>query len=352
MSVTFDAPPEQPKRSSGPGVAALIAIFAVIGIVVFGGDFETSIEQISTTTTQAPIALEDRIPGLTGTVHAIVAGSTGSKYVRWPAGQLAPVTTDLDVPAGRFNVDATSIAALEPIGDGTRANLWIGQPDDMSLAIPDVTGFAWHDSEPAFIAATRELGGIHQVWVGNATTQGYIFRSLATLPDGGVVDALGDWGIAVNLDNGRNHDILVFDPFGNLMRQYTGTTLGQRAGASGGIVIDRGDGTDPVVAYPAGESDLDLPAAGKVLQIGWAASGDRVAVSVRDGGIRLVRIIDNDQIMAESRIAVNALHWSPDGRFIVMATTTGDLSIFDTSVSTLTTVPISGDVYEVLLTEG
>lgn len=352
MSVTYDAPPREPNRTRGPWIALVVAAMAVTAFAFFGSDFETSDEQIVTTTTEAPISLRDRIPGLTGTVHAIVEAPTGSRYVQWPAARLAPISTDLKVPAGRLNVDASHIAAMEPVGDGDRSNLWIGPPTDLSLAIPDVTGFAWHDSNPSRIAATRHLAGLHQLWRGDLTDQGYVFRSVATLPDSGVVDAFGDWGIAVRVadDRGDGPETLVLDQSGSLIRQYTGTTVGQRAGPEGGIVISRGDGGDAVVGYLDGEASLELPDGGNLLRLDWQLDGERIAISVQDGGVRLLRIIASDEILAESRIAADDLRWSPDGRFIVITTTTGNLTIFDTAVSTMTQVPVPGSVFDAIMT--
>lgn len=351
MSVTYDAPPQQPKRTRGPWVALLVAVVA-IGAFAFGSDFETSEEQIVTTTTEAPVSLRDRIPGLTGTVHAIVEAPTGSRYVQWPAARLAPISTDLTVPAGRLNVNATHIASMEPIGDGNRSNLWIGPPSDLSLAVPDVTGFAWHDSNPSRIAATRHLGGLHQLWAGDLTEQGYIFRSIATVPDRAVVEAFGDWGVAVHVQDQLEGqlEVLVMDQFGDGLRRYNGTAIGHRAGATGGIVISRGEGSDPVVGYPTGDASLDLPSSGNLLRLDWPLEGNRIALSVQDGGVRLVRIVAQDEVVAESRVAADALRWSPDGRFIVITTTTGNLTIFDTAVSTMTRVPVSGSVFDAILT--
>ncbi len=352
MSVTLDAPPTRPVPGRGPWGAALVTLAAVIAFAFFGSEFEQSDDQIMSTTTLPPVALEERIPGLTGTMHVLTATPEGSRYVQWPVGRLAPVTTELAVPVGRFNADATRIGAVTPLPDDIRGDLWVGPPDDLSLAVPDVTGFAWHDSDPRWIASTRQLGGFHQLWLGEARDGGYVFRSVVTLPDGGVVEAFGDWGIAVRTDDGRDDgvELLIFDRSGTLLRQYAGTTVGHGGGHGGGVIISPDTGTAPIVGFRSGESEFDLPAGGNVLQVAWLAEGDRIAVSVEDDGVRYVRIVQDGLIVSETRIAAQRLHWSPDGRFLIITTTNGQISILDTAASSLVRVPVPGPAFEAVLT--
>ena len=348
----FESPPERLPRLRGAVIGFVGVLVAVAGFAFFGGDIErsdaASTEADSPPTSAVPPA--ERVPGLTGTVHAILATETGGRYVAWDTASATPDVTSLPVRAGRFNAHADQIASFDRPDDVPHGNLWIGPPDHLSIAVSSVTGFAWHDEDPAKIAVTRLVDGAAELWMGRLAGDDWSFVRLATLPDGSRAQAMGDWGVAVRRAGSRGAEVLVLDAYGSLLRQYRGTAVGQLPGPDGGLIVDPGEGAEPVLATLSGETEVIIPAGGVPLFMGWPTDGGNIAALVDDNGATVLRVFADRTIVNEFPLSARQVRWSPEGRFIVASTTTGGVTVVDTAQPSVTDLEIGGSASDVMLT--
>ena len=345
MTILEDAPNDQGRRGSAWRLVAIIGGALLAGIAFFGLDFETSVDQLATTTT-VPQTLAERLPGLGGSVHAITENGNGtaSSYVIWAPEDAFPTTVPLAVPAGRFNIDASQIATLseQQLRSVPGSELWVGPPDAVVVATDRAVTYAWHDESPDKIAVTRSLEGSNELWLGefNTSDGDFGFERAGIIPDSAELTGYGEWGASLSIST--SGAVLVVDQYASLIRQYSGNPVGHQPGERGGVVLATDGGAS--IAYRSTTIQLPLPAGGTLRGLDWIAGSARAAVSVVDDGVAMVRVVERDQLLSEARLDAERLKWSPDNRYVVVTTAGGQLVMFDTAASTTTELPIPGRV--------
>ncbi len=372
MSVTPDDPSDgnRPDRWLGV-VAAVVAAVVLVAVIVWStsrdgvvavrtttlelpttsssADLSTSTTGTSSTTSTriAPtttlnterVALVDLVPGITGTLHALVGGSN-----RWLIDVPAdPDATFLRSETGPFG-SATSVSfdasnallAFRALTDGTDDShklIVLGETAGFSLEEPDVASYQWHQTEPGRLAAITITKGLTELQT--FTFEGEDFDSPETTTITGVVDrdhslaAWGDYGFVIT-----HYDPLLETDLTTLLDQ-TGTVVWQSqnmtvldASPSRLLVLRRPadeEGYEHAVVEPADpdvEIRLDLPREGTVTGSDWSPSG-QLAVHYPTGGQNWnLRIYDTD-LTTFTDFPVEGwrvwdLEWGPDNRFILM----------------------------------
>jgi len=288
--------------------------------------------------THAPsIAPNDPEPGATPTVGGIgdvvegfpdglmaVTRSNGQslELMIWPL-QGEPYERTIPVGVSRppgpvaFDPSGRRIATLLPVPDRELGVLYAGIPENVEIIATDVTGYAWHDSEPLRLAYTTFVDGELILWVVRPDLAEPELVTRAVDIDGAVA-AWGDWGYAFQ-DEGRDAVVLLTDT-GEIKDTHPGRVMASYG--TGWLAVDS-DGVD-LLSAGGGVRELDREGLrADVLAGRFSDDGEQLAVLTMDR--ILVVSLDDDSELLDSggRPGVPQLTWSSDGRFVLYPGTRG-----------------------------
>lgn len=387
-----------PERSPG-NVGGGKAVWLVVGLglgFALSLLFSSSIDRVpvageETPTTTAPQALGvgAAIPGFPDGLNVLVSPGEGRalEVLTWPL-QGEPFYRsvplgDIDL-AGTAHFDASGqfLAATTSTPNGL--TLRSGRPNTFGVVASGVTGFAWHDADPADLAWSTFEDGELRIWVSEDLGPGEVAVSAVGIGD--YLVAFGDWGFAVGNSGGDDH---VLDPVGELVGSIAGRIVtshrsgrlvvmgpdltetmnlivsclqeaGWPAESSGGgftIAEDprsdieqeraveacnaavRWGGGPSIVATDDLETLFDLRAAGidsVVIGAEFSPDGDRVAMTGVDG-LTLAQLGDIETESFPIRAGSDSLSWSSDGRFVLVSAFRG-LAVLDTETGEISSI--------------
>jgi hypothetical protein len=339
---------EDDRSSDGPGFGGGRGAWLLVGVglgFAFSLLFNSAVPDVlpdapggATATTLAPASgVGDVIPGYPDGMNILVSPGEGRalEVLTWPL-QGEPFyrsiplgDIDLDGTA-RFDASGQFLAATTETPDGLV--LRGGRPNTFGVVASGVTGFAWHDSNPADIAWSTFEDGVLQIWVSEDAGLGEVVVSGVGIGDS--VDAFGDWGFAVATPGG---DDLILDRSGELVGTVAGRTVASHA--AGVLLVTDTDGA-AVVAADDLETLFDLRAAGinsVVIGAEFSPDGERVALT---GPTGLTIAEFGDVIEAVSfpiRAGSDSLSWSSDGRFVLVSAFRG-VAVLDTETGEISSV--------------
>lgn len=219
-----------------------------------------------------------------------------------------PDPVDFDV-SGRLSATLLPMpdAVLLPMPDAVTGILYAGVPEAATILSLDVTGYAWHDTDPATLAYTTFRNGETLLWVtrGNLAESDLIGRAVGIA--GGVV-AWGDWGFG--LQDGEN--LAQMTATGEIDTMGTGRIVG--SDGRGGLVVDDGA---PMVMN-AGGPNVEMPGVsleGPVLDAEFSPDGNRLGLLTVEG-LTVVPLDDGTEAAtAMERPGMPQVVWSSDGRY-------------------------------------
>lgn len=284
-----------------------------------------------TVTSQGPgPGFGEVVPGFPdGLVAVARREGRGQELVVWPVGgeQMRmpfPVGSPTPPVGVRFDVSGGRVATLvpEPV-DGARL-LYAGVPESAAVVAVDVTGYAWHDSEPSRLAYTTFDAGetLLRVAGGNQTRGELIVRAVGI--DGGVV-AYGSWGFALHDDG----DIVLLTAAGEIKTVTTGRVLSSHG--SGWLLVEN-QGLW-MLSAGGGLSRVELVMEVDERPLAAALSPDGERIAVLAAGRLLVANRQGepevDPYHLQPRLPAQ-LRWSSDGRFVLTPGFRG-LEVIDTA---------------------
>ncbi|MDP3984884.1 MAG: hypothetical protein Q8Q52_07785, partial [Acidimicrobiia bacterium] len=208
---------EDDPSPDGPGLGGGKGVWLLVGVglgFAFSLLFNSAVPEVGpatpvgvTATTLAPASgVGDVIPGYPDGMNILVSPGEGRalEVLTWPL-QGEPFFRsiplgDIDL-AGTAQFDASGqfLAATTATPDGLV--LRGGRPNTFGVVASGVTGFAWHDSNPADLAWSTFEDGELQIWVSEDAGLGEVVVSGVGLGD--QVVAFGDWGFAVATQGGE-----------------------------------------------------------------------------------------------------------------------------------------------------
>ena len=300
---------------------ALVTVAAALaaGLIFVGLGGETSDAPSPTTLASiSQVALEDQVPEFTGTLHATLNFNRHPTYLRWEASAEAPELISLDAPGMRFNVDLSQVAAIDFIG-----NVHIGPPGETEVITPDVTSFAWHDTDPLLIALTRTLDST-SLWFAQIDPDiGYVVVSVASVPPGSEVVAFGEWGYAFHSrpDSDGNRTTLLVDASGEEIERVRGVVTFVLPGPEGGVLVADPLGTEVTATWGAEKPVVgSVNAADGLLRVLWSddlasyaelSDGDQPNVDVL-----FVNVTTPTASTSYTLEGAVPYDWDPSGRFL------------------------------------
>ena len=318
------------------------AVVLAVGLILFVASNQTS--NAAPTTTLASIAaipLDAQAPGFVGTLHAALNINRQPTYLRWEAAASEPDRIALDTSRMRFNQDLTQVAAIA-FTNPKSGDLRVGTPGDVQSITPDVTGFAWHDSDPSLIAFTRTFDNT-SLWISQLAPEfGYRNESVVSVPPGSVLVAYGAWGYAFHSspDADGNRTTLVLDSSAIEQSQLRGEVVSTIPGEDGGVLVaaqfESTYSTSWSTAVPARDmvsTDLVL------LKVVWSDDYTTYA-ALADGDEPGIDILEIGSPTRRLRLdGAVPFDFDPSGRFLV-ATVGSGVVIIDTTDGTFNEIGI------------
>lgn len=264
-------------------------------------------------TGEGPEGIGDVVEGFPdGLVAVSRAHGQSLQILVWPLrGEpiVRAIPAGVSRPAGPVSFDAAAgrIATLLPVPGETNGVLYAGVPEQAAIIATEVTGYAWHDTDPSRLAYTTFADGELFLWSLSVPSADPVIVTRAVGIVGGL-RAWGDWGFALQ-DEERGSVVLLTDT-GEIKTTQPGRVL-DSDGAGWLAVIDEkltlvssGGG---VVAGPEGLG-------GEIVAARFSPDGDHLAL-LTDGA--KVVSLSNGATLAESdqRPGVPEIAWTSDGRF-------------------------------------
>jgi hypothetical protein len=325
-----------PDRSGRPGPGwAWLAVGLVIGagltVLVVEGDDPANV----ISTTLAVSANESGSEGIGDVVESFpdgliaVARSDGQslQLVVWPlSGE--PIVHTLPVGVSRppgpvdFDFSASRLATLLPIPDEVHGVLYAGVPEQAEIVATEVTGYAWHDTDPSRLAYTTTDNGEMFLWSITNPPAGpeLITRAVGIV---GALRAWGDWGLAVQ-DEERG-SVVLFTDTGEIKTTHPGRVLD--SDGTGWLAVD--DGEITLLSSGGGLARAD-GLGEEAVAASFSPTGERIALLGADG----VRVVSRDEgatlATSEERPGIPELAWSSDERFVVYPAVQG-ITVLDTA---------------------
>lgn len=302
------------------------------------GSSSTSTTVAATTTTIEQRALAELVPGITGTLHALVGGSN-RELMDLPADPeamfLRPDSRLLGFAGGLSFDVANALLAFTTLTEGTddtyRLEVW-SDAATFQFDDADVTEYRWHASQAGQMAVIAVADGRAELRTITFETRNLVAPATTTITE---VDsdhsliAWGDYGFILT-----DYDPLLEVDVTTLVDQ-TGTVLWQADNmtvldASSRYLLtlkrlpDQGGYEHSVVDPndPDASISLDLPLDGTPTGTAWSPS-ERLAVHYPTGGHNWnLRVYDVD-LSAYTDVAVEGwrvwdLEWGPNDRFLLM----------------------------------
>ena len=326
-------PPRRPFTVFLYGALGLALVTILFQVTDSATTASTLPDSTSTTTNVLrPESLATLVPGLTGTLQAVV-GSEQLGLISWDAE--GPLSIGAKLPAGRPNQIAND-ASGELLGvsilgtSSNTSNILVGSPSVLSDVGLDATSFAWHLTEPGSMAAISTPTDSDMPVLVKLRVESGIATAVEPILSVGprdVVLAWGLWGfLLIQHESGASRIVLV---------DTDGTQVWARP-ASWAYASQNGDvllsfSNNEIREFhrvqlnsgPADSGDwFELPSLG-VTGISWSPDGEMLAVASFSGGAARSRleIYDNEGNMLNGiplEWRVWDVRWSPNGRFLVM----------------------------------
>jgi WD40 repeat protein len=376
----------RPRRWIGVGSAIISAVILVV-VIAQATSIEdlvatptTSLPSLSTSSTEdvaatstSPststsleverVSLGELVPGLDGTLHALVGTSMR---------QLSEVPTDPDLTLLRpesaglgfatslaFDASEAFLAFVDQTGDapGTDVLRVWSETATFSLGDRGVTSFQWHQTEPGRLAAiTVDASGQAELETLTFDDQEFESPARSTITTAGLDQAIVGWS-SYGFLIGAYHPVSETD-FTTLLDQ-TGSVLWEAQNmtvldvfADKALVIRSSSESDDIHSVidpsdPDAATDLDLPSdIGVVTGSAWSNDGQLAVHYPATGRTWNLRIFDAT-LDIEADITLEGwrvwdLAWSPDSRFLLMPGTDDAGShvviFYDTSSRTFSNV--------------
>jgi hypothetical protein len=241
---------------------------------------------------------------------------------------------DLDGTA-QFDASGQFLAATTATPDGLV--LRGGRPNTFGVVASGVTGFAWHDSNPADLAWSTFEDGELQIWVSEDAGLGEVVVSGVGLGD--QVVAFGDWGFAVATRGGdpasQSH---VLDASGAVVGSIAGRIVASHHSGqflvthTGGVVVALEPDLQTLLVL-----GLEGSSEGDVIGAEFSPTGDRVALT-GVAGLTIVELSDSLEMETYSiRAGSESTSWSSDGRFVLASAFRG-VAVLDTETGEITSI--------------
>jgi hypothetical protein len=217
--------------------------------------------------------------------------------------------------------------------------LYAGIPENAEIVATEVTGFAWHDSDPLKLAYTTMVDGELGLWVVRPDLRRPELVTSGVGIDGHLA-AWGEWGYAIQGE--AEEEVVLITDGGEIKDTHPGRVLGSYR--TGWLAIE----SDGVHLLSAGGGVRGLgidEMEDDVLTGSFSDDGSKLALLTRDRA--MIVSMDNDSTLHESegRAGVPQLIWSSDGRFVLYPGVRGIWAVDignDDAVAILTTRTFTG----------
>ena len=332
------------RSSGGPGGGKALWLTIGLGLgfalsLLFSNPTATEpvAGEDTTPTTAAPaLGVAAAIPGFPDGLSVLVSPGEGRalEVLTWPL-QGEPFYRsvplgDIDLAATtQFDTSGQFLAAATSTPDGLV--LSSGRPNSYRVIASGITGFSWHDSDPADLAWSTFEDGELQIWVSDDAGLGEL--AVTAVGVGEYLVAFGDWGFAIS-DGGRINSILA--PSGEIVGSIAGRIMSSHP--SGLLLV-----TDTVSGSLVATSDLetlvDIRTAEPSIVIGakFSPDGDRVALTGFDG-LTIAELGDVVEIETfPIRAGSDSISWSSDGRFVLVSAFRG-VAVLDTETGEISSI--------------
>jgi hypothetical protein len=319
----------------------------------------------STPTTTVQVApLADLVPGLTGTLHAVVGGDPFA-WVTWEAEHDGgPVRLSRRLPPGwplGFALDASGARfAFVTHGPSEQGSFSLHVADESGSAtsvVSPVTSFAWHQTEPAAMAViTVHPRGRTTLATFQTEDRGGGRTNITDVPFQARVAAWGDWGFLLNHYDSLLDEYVTsaLDASGDLEWQRSGRVLAVAPAADNVLLVHSVEGGArqytrvPLdTAGPEGDGAIGLPR--QIGGVAWSTDGRRLGVAWEDEASSGWRMsIYNAAGELSDTVALDGqvwdVEWSADDRFVLMPgiNTEGEHAVlfYDTVTDNVTVVEL------------
>lgn len=353
LSGEGDASPDGPGPGGGRGVWLLVGMGLGFAIsLLFNNvvpDVEPATPGVATTTPVPPSGIGAVIPGYPDGMNVLVSPGEGRalEVLTWPL-QGEPFYRsvplgDIDL-AGTAQFDASGqfLAATTSTPDGL--TLMSGRPNTFGVVASRVTGFAWHDSDPADLGWSTFEDGELQIWVSDDAGRGNLV--LRVVGAGTQLVAFGDWGFAVTevsgmFDGALTFQTLLLDISGETMSTLDGQVMSSH---DSGLLVVEHRGETSVVSVLQDHSGIEIVADitsalndPSVVGARFSPTGDRIAVTGFSGVTVLALDDPGDSAFFDIRAGSDAISWSSDGRFVLISLFRG-VSVVDTELDEITSI--------------
>jgi hypothetical protein len=222
-----------------------------------------------------------------------------------------------------FNTTGRRIATLLPVPDQGLGVLYAGVPENAEIIANDVTGYAWHDTDPFRLAYTTSVDGELVLWAQRPDLPEPELVARAVEIQGRVA-AWGEWGYAVQ-DEGRDSVVLLTES-GEIKDSNPGRVLDSHR--SGWLAID--DGGVALLSAGGGVKRLEHDDGGGTMLTGrFSPNGEQLGVLNGDG-LQVIALDDSGLLSSAGTPGVPQLIWSSDGRFALYPGSRG-IWVVDTS---------------------
>lgn len=274
--------------------------------------------------------IADELPGFPdGLVGASRSDGKSLELLIWPLrgepyerGIPVGVSTPPDPVA--FDVAGRFLATVLPVPGEVAGVLYAGTPETAEIVSLEVTGYAWHDADPAALAYTTMGEGEMLLWktAGNLAESELVTRAVGI--EGGVA-AWGDWGFAVQ--NGES--VVLFTATGEIAEVSTGRILGSHE--SGWVAVD--DNGMRISALGGGIREVaSLGSVDPILDASFSPDGNFIGVLTVRG--LTVTTGEAEVAVALERPGVPQVVWSSDSRYALFPGLRG-LIVLDTADGTV-----------------
>ncbi len=344
-----DVVPEA-RKSVGPWVWLFIGLGLGVGVMFLVGGSSFRPRALSpttlnstTTVSEATLGVGDVILGFPDNLSVVVSPGAGRalEVVTWPVQGEATfrsvALSDLNTfGTPRFDSSGHFLAAMVDSGNGLL--LTVGRPNSFGIVTDDVNGFAWHDSNAADLAWSKERDGILEIWTSEDAGQPRLVSQSEDIS--GTIAALGSWGFAVVeqtgvSDGAPTYRSYILDPNGDLSRTIDGRIIASHG--SGIFAISEGDRV--FVDGPSGELAINTGELESGIALGAAFSpqADRLALTGLLGVV-VVDLVEEADAAYPIRAGSDSIAWSSDGRYLLVSSFRG-IAVVDTR---------SGDMFALL----
>ena len=237
-----------------------------------------------------------------------------------PSERSVPVGASSPPDPVAFDVSGRLLATMLPAPGEVGGVLYAGVPDAARIIALDVTGHAWHDSDPSALAYTSAGDGETMLWVtrGNLTESELVTE---TAGEEAAIAAWGAWGYA--LQDGESAVLL--------------TDTGETSQTSSGRILS--SNPDGLIALDDDGLKL-LSVSGEVREVpGFGFEGPVLAASFAPAGgllgvltVEGLAVTSGEAEVAEAleRPGVPQVVWSSDGRYVLYPGLRG-VVVLDTS---------------------